>query len=138
MPNVVLKLQPEAGGPEKEATSSADGSFVFDNLTAGTYKVTVSVPAPLAAGPYTNLAVTAGRGTNVNIALKLDVAKAPTMSSSIAPLRSNMWRSMGTFEIQLCDLFPNSPVIVSDGLSVHLKFPLGSPTPEDAAPAEAK
>lgn len=65
-----VKLEDEATGATQTRESGPDGGFVFLNLQAGNYKITVSMPG-FRTGVYSGLKVDAARTTNVTVTLEV-------------------------------------------------------------------
>jgi len=70
VPSVALKLKDLAANQEKTATSTSEGTFIFLNLQAGTYELTVSAQG-FQTAVYSTVRVETGRVTDIAVTLNV-------------------------------------------------------------------
>ena len=88
VPKASVKLTDVGTGIEKNTTSAQDGGFVFPNLQAGTYKVTVSA-AGFQTSVLDSIAVDSGRVTDVPLTLAVGTStQTVEVSSGVAQLET--------------------------------------------------
>jgi hypothetical protein len=83
VPNAAVKLTDTGTGNEKSATSGADGRFVFVDLEAATYKISVSA-AGFQTAVYSSVAVDTGRTTDVSVQVIVGAATQTVDVSAVA------------------------------------------------------
>ncbi len=73
IPNATLTLTSPATGTSTTQTSNSEGAYIFPNLQVGTYRLSVAAQG-FSDSIYNNVAVSTGRASNLNIALKIGAA----------------------------------------------------------------
>jgi hypothetical protein len=95
VPNAVVKLTDTGTGREKSTTTASDGGFVFPDLQAATYKLSVSATG-FQTAVYASVVVDSGRVTDVPVKLSLGNATETVEVSAAAPLLETSTNEIGT------------------------------------------
>ena len=95
VPNAAVKLTDTGTGNEKSTTSGADGGFVFVDLEAATYKISVSA-AGFQMAVYSSVVVDTGRTTDVSVQLTVGAATQTVEVSAVAAQLETTSNEVGT------------------------------------------
>ena len=95
VPNAAVKATDTGTGIEKTTTSAGDGGFVFPNLQAATYKITVSA-AGFQTAQYDSVVVDSGRITDVPVQLAVGAATQTVEVAAAAAQLATTSNEVGT------------------------------------------
>ena len=95
VPNASVKATDTGTGIEKTTTTAQDGGFVFPNLQAATYKITVSA-AGFQTAVLDTVVVDAGRITDVPVQLAVGTATQTVEVGAAAPQLETTSSEVGT------------------------------------------
>ncbi|HTS25328.1 MAG TPA: carboxypeptidase-like regulatory domain-containing protein [Bryobacteraceae bacterium] len=95
VPNATVKLTDTGTGIEKTTTAASDGGFVFPDLQAATYKVTVTATG-FQTAVIASVVVDSGRVTDVPVRLAVGSATETVEVNSTAPLLETSSNEVGT------------------------------------------
>jgi len=95
IPNATLTLLQPATGTTTRQTTNSEGGYIFPNLQAGAYRLTVNAQG-FAEGVYNNVVISIGHGSNLNVAMKVGGTNQEVQVSANSQLLETTTNTLST------------------------------------------